>query len=302
MDLDERRPIGGSGLRVPPLCIGMAEIGSPSVPEDQALAVVQAVLDGPVPFMDTSASYGDGESERRIGVVLRERGGLPEGFVLATKADRDLTTRDFSGDQARRSVERSLRLLGLDHLQLVYLHDPEFATQSFEELTGAGGAVQALLGLQREGVIGVVGFASGPSELVTRYVDTGAFAAAIIHNRYTLLERSAEQLFPVAAAHGTAVLNAAPYGGGLLAKGPREHPRYMYRPASTEFLRRAEQMAEACARYDVPLAAAALQFSLREPHVTSTIVGFSRADRLQRTIELAQLPVPNALWAELNEI
>ncbi len=280
----------------------MAEIGSPTVPEDQALALVRAVLDGPVRFLDTSAAYGDGESERRIGRVLRERGGVPDGFLLATKADRNLQTHDFSGDQARRSVERSLQLLGLDRLPLVYLHDPEFAVQSFEEITGRGGAVEALLDLQRQGVVGQVGFASGPADLVTRYVDTGAFVAAIIHNRYTLLERSAEMLFPVAAARDVAVLNAAPYGGGLLAKGPRADPRYMYRPASSAFLERAQRMADACARYDVPLAAAALQFSLREPRVTSTIVGFSHAARLARTLELAAVPIPDALWAELDAI
>ncbi len=99
-----------------------------------------------------------------------------------------------------------------------------------------------------------------------------------------------------------AVLNAAPYGGGLLAKGPREDPRYMYRPASAVFLERAQRMAAACTRYDVPLAAAALQFSLRDPRVTSTIVGFSHAARLPRTLELAAVPIPDALWAELDTI
>jgi D-threo-aldose 1-dehydrogenase len=300
--LDDRRPIGTTGFSVPPLCIGMAEIGSPLVPEDQALGLVRAVLDGPVRFLDTSASYGDGESERRIGRVLRERGGVPDGFLLATKADRNLQTHDFSGDQARRSVERSLQLLGLEQLPLVYLHDPEYSVQSFEEITGPGGAVEALLDLQRQGIVGQVGFASGPADLVTRYVETDAFVAAIIHNRYTLLERSAEMLFPVAAARHVAVLNAAPYGGGLLAKGPRDDPRYMYRPASAVFLERVRRMADICGRYEVPLAAAALQFSLREPRVTSTIVGFSHAARLRHTLELASLPIPDALWAELETI
>src|SRR3954464_3403942 len=110
-----RRPLGQTGLVVTSLCIGagplgdrnMAAIHGYSVPEERALATVRAVFDGPINFMDTAAFYGEGESERRIGLVVRERGGLPAGFVLATKADRDLASSDFSGDQVRRSVERS---------------------------------------------------------------------------------------------------------------------------------------------------------------------------------------------------
>src|SRR5690348_8306415 len=95
------------------------------VSEERALETIRSVFAGPINFLDTAASYGDGESERRIGIVLKEMGGLPPGFVLATKADRDVHTDVFTGAQMLRSVERSLRLLGLKQLQLVYLHDPE---------------------------------------------------------------------------------------------------------------------------------------------------------------------------------
>src|SRR5437764_7144043 len=142
-----KRPLGSTGLMVHPLCIGCAELGNMpqtfaySVDEEQALATIRAVFDGPINFLDTAASYGAGESERSIGIVLRERGGLPPDFVLATKADRDLQTGDFGGAQIRRSVERSLQLLGLDCLQLVYLHDPEHTT--FEQAMAPGGPVEA---------------------------------------------------------------------------------------------------------------------------------------------------------------
>src|SRR5207237_6516763 len=140
-----------------------------------AVLTVRAALASPITFMDTAASYGDGESERRIGLVLREQRGLPPGYVLSTKADRDLTSGDFSGDQFRRSVERSLRLLGLDRLQMVYLHDPEYATHTFEEITAPGGAIDALQRLKAEGVIDHLSFASGPTDLIIRYVETGQF-------------------------------------------------------------------------------------------------------------------------------
>ena len=200
-----RRVLGSTGLLVSPLCVGGAEFGSVrvlgyDVPEDRALATLRAVFESPINFLDTGASYGQGESEGRIGMALRELGGLPPGFVLATKADRDPGTGDFSADQVRRSVGRSLRLLGRDRLQLVYLHDPEYAAQSFEQIVGPGGAVDALLGFKSEGIIDHVGIASGPTELIMRYVETDVFEVALSHNRYTLLDRSAQPLFDVACS------------------------------------------------------------------------------------------------------
>ncbi|HLL78204.1 MAG TPA: aldo/keto reductase, partial [Ktedonobacteraceae bacterium] len=260
------RPLGSTGLQVTPVCIGTAPLGSMpetfdyDVPEERALATVRAFFAGPFNFLDTAASYGDGESERRIGIVLRELGGLPPGFVLASKADRDLKTGVFTGDQMRRSVERSLRLLGLEQLQLVYLHDPEHIT--FEEAMQPGGPVEALLRCKDEGLVARVGVAGGPIDLMLRFVESGLFEAAISHNRYTLLNREAEPLWEACSSRGVAILNAAPYGSGLLAKGPRAYPRYMYGQASPELLERAERMEAACERYGVPLAAAALQFSL----------------------------------------
>jgi D-threo-aldose 1-dehydrogenase len=303
-DPTERRPFGRTGLLVTPICIGCAPLGNMpetfgyAVGEEQALATIRAIFHGPVNFLDTAASYGDGESERRIGIVLRELGGLPAGYVLSTKADRDLQTGDFSGDQMRRSVERSLRLLGLDRLQICYLHDPEH--RPFEEITAPGGALDALRRMAAEGVIEHLGVAGGPIDLMIRYVELGCFEAVITHNRYTLLNREAEPLLDLAARHGLAVANAAPYGSGLLAKGPDAYPRYMYREAPPTLLERARRAEALCARYGVPLAAAALQFSLRDPRISSTIVGMTRPERLAQTIELARMPIPDELWRELD--
>src|ERR671912_1489925 len=173
VDPSSRRTLGGTGLSVSPLCVGCAPLGDMpetfdySVDEERASETLRAVLGSQINFLDTAASYGDGESERRIGEVLEEIGGLPEGVVLATKADRDLTTGDFSGEQMRRSVERSLRLLGMDRLQLVYLHDPEHA--NFEDLMAPGGAVEVLRGLRDEGVIEHLGVAGGAVKMEIPY-------------------------------------------------------------------------------------------------------------------------------------
>jgi D-threo-aldose 1-dehydrogenase len=300
------RPLGSTGLQVTPICIGTAPLGSMpqafayEVPKERALSTIRAFFASPLNFLDTASSYGDGESEGRIGIVLRELGGLPPGFVLATKADRDLQTGVFTGAQMRRSVERSLRLLGLEQLQLVYLHDPEHI--SFEQAMQPNGPVEVLLQCQKEGLIAHLGVAGGPIDLMIRFVETGHFEAGISHNRFTLLNREAEPLWDVCAHRGVAALNAAPYGSGILAKGPGAFPRYMYDQASPDLLRRASQMEEACKRYGVPLPAAALQFSLRDTRITSTIIGITRPERLTETLDLANYPIPNELWIELDHL
>src|SRR5690348_8369986 len=164
------------------------------------------------------------------------------------------------------------------------------------------GPVEVLRQCQDERLIAHLGVAGGPIDLMMRFVETGLFAAAISHNRFTLLNREAEPLWDVCARRGVAAVNAAPYGSGILAKGPTAYPRYMYGEASPALLRRARQMEEACNRLGVPLAAAALQFSLRDARIASTIVGITRPERLAETLELAQHPIPDELWAELDSI
>jgi D-threo-aldose 1-dehydrogenase len=293
-------------LQVPPLGIGTAALGDMpetfeySVAESQALETLRAAFSSPITFLDTAASYGDGEAERRIGVVLRELGGVPEGFVLSTKVDRDLRTGDFSGEQMRRSLERSQRLLGLDRFQLVFLHDPEHTT--FEACMAPGGPVEVLQRYKTAGTIAYIGISGGPPDLLMRFVETGVFDALITHNRYTLLNRSAEPLIQLGSSRGLGVLNAAPYGSGILAKGPRAYPRYAYTDAPPELVRRTEQIEAICDRYGVPLAACALQFSMRDPRIDSTVVGITRPERIAQTLELASWPIPGELWTEVDSL
>ncbi|MDG4789211.1 aldo/keto reductase [Micromonospora sp. WMMD1102] len=302
-DAFPRRLLGATGLRVTPVCIGGGPLGSMpalfgyDVSAERGTETALAALTGPFNFLDTAAGYSDGESERRIGAALRRIGGVPEGFVLATKVDRDFGTGDFSGEQMRRSAEGSLERLGLDRLPLVYLHDPEHI--GFEQGMAPGGPVEALLDLQHQGVVEHLGVAGGPVELMARYLRTGHFAALITHNRWTLVDHSAGELIDEAVSLGVGVVNAAPFASGILAKGPDRFTKYAYRDADAATLSRIRAMEAACAAHGVPLAAAALQFSLRDPRITSTIVGVSRPERIAETARLASWDVPDQLWEAL---
>lgn len=287
------------------LAIGTSALGSmPSVygyevGRERALETLRRALDSPVRVLDTSNGYGGGNSELLIGEVLRERGGVPKGVLVSTKVDPDRSG-DFSGARARRSVEESCERLGMDHLPLVFLHDPERIT--FEESMAPDGAVPALVELKEEGVVGHLGVAGGPVGLMERYIHTRIFEALLTHNRLTLLDRSASSLIDECARLGVAVLNAAPFGGGILARGPDREHNYGYRPAAGELVGKAKEIEAACSRYGVPLPVAALQFSMRDPRVTSTVVGVTRPERVDQAIEMAAYEVPQALWEELEAL
>lgn len=301
-----RRQFGRTGLDVSELCVGTSPLASMpqlygyEVDKARAVATVRAVLESPINFIDTSNGYGDGESERRIGEAIEAAGGLPAGFVLATKVDPDPTTGDFSGARVRASVEESLERLGLERLQLLALHDPE--RTSFDEATDDGGALEALVDLRTTGVARHIGVAGGPVDLLLRYVETGEFDFVLTHNRFTLLNRTAEPLLDEARRRGMGVLNAAPYGGGIFAKGPDLQPKYAYRDHGNELRERVLAMGAACASRGVPLAAAALQFSLRDQRIDSTVVGLSSPERVSQTLELAACQIPGALWDELQAL
>lgn len=301
------RKFGPTELHVTPLCVGTSGLSSMpqtfgyEVSEERALATLRAAFHSPINFMDTAAGYGDGASERLIGMVLGELGGeLPDGYVLATKVDRDSMTGDFSGEQAKRSIERSLQLLGLDYIQILFLHDPEVTT--FENIMQPGGAVDVMKRYQEEGVVGHLGVAGGPVALMMRYCETGAFEAVLTHNRYTLLNRAAEPLLQMATQRGMAILNAAPYGGGMLSRGPDEFPRYAYRAADEVTLERAHKMQAICNEYGVPLAAAALQFSMRDPRIVSTVVGVTKPERIEQTLGFAAQNISDEVWARLEGV
>jgi D-threo-aldose 1-dehydrogenase len=292
------RQLGTTGLTVGELTIGGSALGRPDLAEDRAQATLDRALACPVTVLDTGNNYG--LSEERVGRALARGGGLPAGHLVVTKVDPLAGSTDFSGRRVRESVRESLDRLGLDHLPLVHLHDPERIT--LDEVLAPDGPARALLELRESGVIGHVGVAGGPVALLEELVRTGMFEAVVTHNRYSLLDRSAESLLDLCAERGIGVFNAAPYGGGLLAGSERARASYAYRPVSDAQAAAARAMGERCAAHGVALGAAALQFSTRDPRVASTIVGVTRPEHVDDALAHAAAAVPEGLWAELESL
>jgi len=296
--------VGKSGVVVPPIGFGataladMPDTYGYSVGEDRALATIRAILDQPHGFIDTSRNYGLGRSEDLIGKVVRERGGWPAGRVLSTKLDRDMETLRFDAARARRSLEESLTALGVDSVDILHLHDPEYASD-LADVTGRGGALDALMRMKEEGLARAVGLAAGRVDIMMPLLRDWDFDALITHNRFTLVNRNADAMLDLAAARGIAVFNAAPYASGALAKGAGSQQRYVYQVATEEVLQPIRRVEEVCARHGIPLGAAALQFSLRDPRIASTICGVSRPERIAETLQWASWPIGEAAWKEL---
>ncbi len=300
----DKKPIGDTGLAVTSLCFGASGLGNMpetygyEVDEVRARGTLDAIFDGPVNFLDTSNNYGFGRSEERIGTALRERGGPPEGFVISTKLDRDMETGRFDAARVRQSIEESLTRLGLDRVSLLHLHDPEHARDLYE-ITHTGGALDELFKLKEEGIAQAVGLAMGNIDTMFPILRDWPFDALISHNRFSLLNRSADQMFDSAHEAGIAILNAAPYAGGVLAKGSDTMQRLTYQVADDVALEPVRRVEAICSRHGIPPGAAALQFSMRDPRITSTIVGISKPERIRETLGWAVLDIPTALWTDL---
>lgn len=285
----------------------MPEVFGYEVTDSQAAATIERVFQGPINVLDTANNYGDGE--RRIGEAIRSRGGLPPGFVVMTKVDRGADD-DFSACRVRESFEESLDRLGLDTVPVLFLHSPEFmrippslaGAGVFEAATAPGGPLEGIVALKEEGRVAHLGISGGPAPLLERFVALDLFDAVLTHNRFTLVDRSSEPLIDLASRLGVGVLNGAVFGGGILVRGPASIRQYAYRPTPPAVIEAIEAMDDACRRHRVPLGAAALQFSTRDPRIASTVIGFSSPARISENLTLYETSVPPELWEELEQL
>ncbi|MEU5322509.1 aldo/keto reductase [Streptomyces sp. NPDC021056] len=307
-----RTPRTPSGLG-----FGAAGIGNlfTEVTDEQAYEAVSAAWQRGIRYYDTAPHYGIGLSERRLGAALREH--PREEYTISTKVGRRLepwagggddladgfavpaTHRrvwDFTEDGIRRTLDASLERLGLDRVDVVYLHDPDdHAEAAFRE------GYPALEKLRSEGVVGAIGAGMNQTEMLTRFVRDTDVDVVLCAGRYTLLDHSAlTDLLPAAAARGTSVVVGGAFNSGLLAD-PRPGATYNYASAPPELLDRALRLKSVAERHGITLRAAALAFCAAHPAVTSVLVGARSAAEVHDCADQFETVVPPEFWQELRD-
>lgn len=310
------RQLPRSGLELPPLALGTAPIANlyGQVPDSVARETIGRALELGVDYIDTAPLYGAGLAEKRLGTVLPT---VPrEQFVLSTKtgwllrpsgarpadgsppgaSEPVAAVPDMSASGIRRSLEESLERLGLRHVDILYLHDPDdFADEAVSS------ALPALLKLRDDGLVTAVGAGMNQAEMLDRFVRDFDLDVVLLAGRYTLLDQSGlTSLLPRCQERGVGVVIGGAFNSGILAD-PRPGARFNYRPAAQALVEKAQAMAATCARHGVPLSAAALQFPMGHPAVVAVLQGPEDRAQLEANVAAFTTAIPNQCWAELQK-
>ncbi|WP_431281421.1 aldo/keto reductase [Humitalea sp. 24SJ18S-53] len=301
----DRVAVGTTGVRLSRLGMGGGSLASAG----DIAAVQQAAWDAGLRYFDTAALYAGGESERQLGRFLA---GKPRAdCVASTKFGRVAVDGrdvfDYTAAATERSIATSLERLGLDYLDVVFLHDliPAFFGDAYEArfAEAMAGAIPVLQRLRAKGTIRAIGIALRDPTAALRLLRAARFDAVMLAGECTLLHRGAlAELLPHCAAEHIAVVVAAPFETGLLATGAVPGARWQYKPAPPDILARVAAMEQACAAHGVSLPAAAIQFPLRQPGVVGIVAGHQTVDQVATNLALLETPVPEALWAALAAI
>lgn len=322
------RPLGQTELRLTELGFGAASLGNLNRRIDNATgrAAIDDAIAAGIRFIDTAPFYGRGLSERRVGDALRE---ADRGVVLSTKVGRLLTPDasataeeardgflspmpfrveyDYSRDGILRAFEASLHRLGLDRIDMVFVHDigrkvlGDAHDRHWAELT-TGGGFAALESLRDQGTIAAFGLGVNEVEVCLDAIRVAPVDVLLLANRYTLLEQTPlDDLFPLCAQRQVSVVAGAPYNSGILATGTRGGgaPFYDYGPAPDAVVARVRRIEAVADDWQVPLAAAALQFPLAHPCVASVLPGIGDPRRLAQTLDLYHHSIPEGFWQAL---
>ncbi|MER7013918.1 aldo/keto reductase [Saccharopolyspora sp. NPDC000359] len=310
--------LGASDVVVSPLGFGGAVIGNlyRAVDEDTALGAVDAAWEAGIRYFDTAPHYGLGLAERRLGTGLA---GRPRSeLVVSTKVGRLLEPRpagagtrdaagfdvpadhervwDFSADGVRRSLEASLRRLGMDRVDLVLIHDPDdHWRQAVDE------AYPALHELRSQGVVGAIGAGMNQWRMLERFATETDVDAVMLAGRYTLLEQSAaDTMLPTCLRQNVAVLAAGVFNGGVLATDELDPgAMFDYAPASPQLRAKVARIAEVVHRHGASLPQVAMAFAAAHPAIASVVVGARSEAEVRRNAALFERPVPSAVWEEL---
>jgi D-threo-aldose 1-dehydrogenase len=312
-----RRRTLPDGTAITQLGFGAAQLGNlyRETTDAEAAGAVDAAWDAGIRYFDVAPHYGMGLAERRLGAGLRSR--PRDEYLLSTKVGRVIEPNptgdrdpdemfavppvvrrrwDFSRDGILRSIEDSLDRLGLDRIDIAYLHDPDDHWDA-ASTTGIG----ALVELREQGVLRYIGAGMNHAAMLAELVRRTDVDLVMCAGRYTLLEqRSAEELLTEAAARGVGVVAAGVYNSGLLSRDQvPDDASYDYGDAPVDVIARAREIAAVCAEHGVTLPAAAVQFPLRNPTIVSVVLGARTAEQVLGGVERAAVAIPDSLWTDL---
>jgi D-threo-aldose 1-dehydrogenase len=292
-------------ISLPAVGLGCASLGKPEVPEAEAVGIILAALDAGVGYLDTAALYGCGLSEGRVGRALARWGGKrpalstkvgyvidgPEGSYLPPQARK----RDYSREGVRSSLMRSLARLGVERVDLAYIHGPDGVPDEAER------AFDALTELREEGLVGAIGVGTTMVGTALAVMERCPIDAVLIAGRLTLLDREAEaRLLTACAASGVAVVAGGVFNSGILAAPDPAKANFDYLPATSPLTQATRELAAICERFGVPLKVAALKLAGRYEEVTTTLLGAASRAELRECLTGLETPVPEPLWAELD--
>jgi D-threo-aldose 1-dehydrogenase len=327
MQPNDTRILGRSGLPVTVMGFGGAPLGNmfDAFSDAQARATVAACHDAGIRLFDTAPLYGFGLSEHRVGEALRGRDR--DGWVLSTKVGRLLKPADprrldgghfkqslpfegvydYSYDGVMRSVEDSLQRLGTHRIDILLAHDLDVWTHGSEAARQArmaefmAGGYKAMVALREQGAITAIGAGINETAACLELARAGDFDCFLLAGRYTLLEQAPlDELFPLCEQRGIAFLIGGAYNTGILVTGAVEGAYFQYAPAPPEILDRVRRIEAVCARHQVRLPSAALQFPLGHKVVASVVLGMRSADETAQNVALFGPAIPADFWAELK--
>ena len=323
----QKRKFGRVDLAVTDMGFGAAPIGNflRPISEDVSDAMVQRAWDHGMRYFDTAPYYGHGLSEARLGHSLRWK---PRNeFVISSKVGRLLMPAprkeidfapwvnalpnichfDYSYAGTMRSFEDSLQRLGLEHIDILFIHDadafthgPEKAKHYFNQ--AMDGCYPALVKLKEQGLVKAIGVGINNWDIMLDFMKAGDFDCLLMAGRYTLLEQEPlDELLPLCEKRGAAIVIGGGLNSGILATGAVPGAKYNYAPAPEHIMDKVRRIEVVCKTHGVPLAAAALQFLLAHPAVAAHVPGTRTVEQMDQNATWISHPIPKDFWNDLKD-
>ena len=315
-------------LKIKNISYGTAVLGNyyEVLSNEEASKVINKAFDLGINYFDTAPLYGFGLSEHRVGMNLQLKDR--DSYILSTKVGRLLSPADpkeidrgpwkgglnfnpyydYSYDGTMRCIEESMHRLGISKIDILHIHDVDYFTHKEKHLVekyfseAIKGAYKALEELRRNGDISAISIGINEFEMAERFLKEVDVDCVMLAGRYTLLEQNSLKTFlPLCEKNKVDILLAAPFNSGILA-GNENNLNWNYAKASKELIDKVNSLKRICDNYNIPLAAAAIQFPLAHPVVKTVVTGAVNVKELEENVSYLDVKIPNDFWQELKEL